>query len=399
MSRLRRSVATLAYAIFCSFALISSASAASPAPVWGCLPGTLPNPCEGPLTTTYLSSTTIQPRKVDRIETPARRADRPVDCFYVYPTVVSQPRLNAPRHMTAEVEAILKYEAARFSQVCDVYAPVYRQVTALGLSNPADLIAAINGKDEAAPSVTVAYADIVAAWHDYLEHRNHGRGVILIGHSQGAGMIERLIIDEIDDDPAVRSKIVSAILPGGNLAVDQGKRTGDFANLPTCAVKSETGCVISWSSYASTPSKTAYFGRTDSFLRRAGGIADRPGSVAACVNPAVLSGDGGLLKAYTRREPFPGLIGGVLTAMFYGFTPRASTPWISPGERYRGACTRYGAATVIRVRPANAATVLPLEAPWPDWGLHFFDLNLALGNLLEIASAQIDTYASAHAGG
>ncbi len=393
VSTFRRLLASLV--IVGALGVASPAAAADSATVWGCFPGAQANPCEGSLATTYLASTTIQPRKVARIETPARRADRPVDCFYVYPTVVSQPRLNAARHMTAEVDAILRYEAARFSQVCDVYAPVYRQVTALGLSNPADLLAALRGKTEPAETVKVAYADVAAAWHDYLAHHNRGRGVVLIGHSQGSGMLMRLIIDEIDRDPAVRAKLVSAVLPGGNLAVDRGQRTGDFRRVPTCASKTETGCAIAWSTYANRPSSSGYFGRADSFLRRAGGIADRPGGEGACVNPAELSGDGGRLRAFTRSDAFPGLIGGVIKTMFYGFTPTASTPWISPGERYRGSCTQYGRAHVLRIRPASAGTVLPLEAPWPDWGLHFFDLNLALGNVLTVVDAQITAYAAA----
>ncbi len=394
MSTFRRLLA--AGALACALAPLPSAAATPARTVWGCLPGAPANPCEGSLATTYLQSTTIQPRKVDRIETPASRTDRPVDCFYVYPTVVSQPRLNAAPHLTSEVKAILRFEASRFSQVCDVYAPVYRQVTAVGLSNPADLISAIGGKAEAGATVKLASGDIAAAWHDYLEHHNRGRGVILIGHSQGSGMLMRLIINEIDGNPAVRDRIVAAYLPGGNLAVDRGQRTGDFQHLPTCAAKDETGCVIAWSTYANRPSPTAYFGRADSFLRRAGGIADRPGGEAVCINPSELSGEGGIFESYTRSEQFPGLIGGVLRAMFYGTWPRASTPWVSPGERYRGTCSTANGARILRIRPATAGTVLPLEAPWPDWGLHFFDLNLATGNLLKIADAQITAYAAAH---
>ena len=31
--------------------------------------------------------------------------------------------------------------------------------------------------------------DVVAAWRHYLDHDNRGRGVVLIGHSQGTGML------------------------------------------------------------------------------------------------------------------------------------------------------------------------------------------------------------------
>ena len=34
------------------------------------------------------------------------------------------------------------------------------------------------------------YRDIRAAWHDYLAHYNDGRGVVLLGHSQGSYLFE-----------------------------------------------------------------------------------------------------------------------------------------------------------------------------------------------------------------
>ena len=47
--------------------------------------------------------------------------------------------------------------------------------------------------------------DVEAAWDDYLARDNKGRGVVLIGHSQGSGILKQLIAREIEGQPAQRS--------------------------------------------------------------------------------------------------------------------------------------------------------------------------------------------------
>jgi hypothetical protein len=90
----------------------------------------------------------------------------------------------------------------------------------------------------------------------------------------------------------------------------------------------------------------------------------------------------------TRTETFPGLIGSQLSLLYYGLAPRASTPWVVPGERYRAACVRTGGAHVLVVRAATPLSVVPLEAPYADWGLHLADLNLPMGNLITLVRRQ-----------
>ncbi len=58
---------------------------------------------------------------------------------------------------------------------------------------------------------------MLAAWRDYLAHDNHGRGVVLIGHSQGAYVLKHLVKTVIDRSPAERRLLVSAILLGGQV--------------------------------------------------------------------------------------------------------------------------------------------------------------------------------------
>lgn len=367
--------------------------------VWGCRPGMTPNPCQGSMATTTLASTTLQPRRVASIQADVPAAAPTIDCFYVYPTVVTLPRANAPKYATSEVRAIYRYQAARYSQVCRVFAPIYRQATLAGISAP--ITSGPSGPSGSAPepAFELAYADVRDAWHDYLAHDNHGRGVVLIGHSQGSGMLIRLMREEIDGDSAERAHIVSAIVPGGNFTVAPGQRTGgDLRNMPTCATATEIGCVLAWSTFASRPTATALFGLAQSSLRSSTGLPTPGDREVACTNPAQLSGSRGNLEPITRSEPFPGLIGVQLNLMFYGLPPRAQTPWVIPGEHYTASCTasptRRGVANVLRIRPADPWTITPAESPWPDWGLHLADMNLALGNLIAIVRQQAESYAA-----
>ena len=58
--------------------------------------------------------------------------DPPLDCFYVYPTVSDDTTFNSDFVPSNEVVAT-NLQAARFNQVCKVYAPMYRSVTLGGL--------------------------------------------------------------------------------------------------------------------------------------------------------------------------------------------------------------------------------------------------------------------------
>ena len=84
-------------------------------------------------------------------------------------------------------------------------------------------------------ALDLAYGDVLSAWQDYMAHYNNGRGVVLIGHSQGTMMLIRLVTSEIDPNPSVRARLVSALLIGGNVKVAVGQDVGgDFQNVPAC---------------------------------------------------------------------------------------------------------------------------------------------------------------------
>src|SRR3954453_9581479 len=133
---------------------------------WLCRPDMQSDPCRGDQTTTYFASDGTS--RVGKTKTPKKPA---ADCFYVYPTVSNQPTPNATASADPEVLSIATYQAQRFSTRCRVYAPLYREVTAAGVS-------AASQTHDTTPYET-AYGDVAAAWKDYLAHDNHGRSVVL----------------------------------------------------------------------------------------------------------------------------------------------------------------------------------------------------------------------------
>ena len=129
---------------------------------------------------------------------------------------------------------VVRQQFARFGSACRQYAPLYRQVTLAGLRT-----AIAGGGGGGALSNGPQYDDVRDAWKYYLEHDNRGRGVVLIGHSQGSFILTELIRQEIDGKP-MQSRLVSAILLGTTLAVPKGKDVGgSFQHMPLCRQPSQ----------------------------------------------------------------------------------------------------------------------------------------------------------------
>jgi hypothetical protein len=366
----------LAFAGGCAAASVADADVS-----WLCRPDLASDPCRGDLTTRYFASDGSS--HVERVEVPR---NPPVDCFYVYPTVSNQPTPNATATPDPEVRSITTYQAQRFSTRCRVFAPLYRQVTAAG-------VAVASQTHDTSPYDT-AYAGVREAWLQYLREDNHGRGVVLIGHSQGSRMLRALIRREIDPSPAARALLVSAIIPGANATAQ------DFANVPACASAGQTGCIVSYSTFNETPPDNARFGRTDT--DPVGSALDLPAGPRVqvlCTDPTALSGTGGRLDSLVPSQPFaPGVVMLLLLKLYGGPPPSADTPWLQPTDHYTGRCETSNGANVLMISPVGGARKLN---PSPDatWGVHLVDVNLALGNLVTIVGAQTRTWLASHGRG
>lgn len=354
------------------------ARAADPV-VWLCRPGVRPNPCEIPTDTTdQRADGTTRTYRLPR-QRPSRR---PVDCFYVYPTVSNQLTPNANRAKAPELVSIAQYQAARFSTRCRVFAPVYRQATFTGLAT---------GPLGAS---RLAYGDVRQAWRSYLARYNRGRGVVLIGHSQGTIMLRRLVRDEIDPRPQLRRRLVGALLMGGNVTTARGRTTGgDFRHVPLCTRRGQAGCVTAYSTYATDP-LVAFFGntRTDFTAALGLGLPAGAGYEVACTDPARLVGSRRAVGVTVPSTPFaPGPINVGIAFSVNGDVPTARTTWVRPADRFQGRCRTINGAHVYRYDPVGPASRRPNEFP-PTWGTHLFDVNLGLERLTRIVALQTRTW-------
>jgi DUF3089 family protein len=353
----------------------SAASAAgSGAPsdtVWLCRPGQAGDPCAySPASTTVTAAGSTSATPSSASATPSK-----FDCFYVYPTVSTQPRDNANLTVQkAEIAAAVS-QASRFSQVCRVWAPMYRQRTEESLAKGL-------GGDPTADEV--AYQSLLSGWKDYLAHDNDGRPVIFIGHSQGAAMLIRLLRGQIDPNARLRTQLVSAIILGGNVQVPTGKTVGgSFAHIPTCASVHATGCVIAYSSFGTPPPAGSDFGRPGQGVSLQSGQNASAGQQVACVNPATFSSASGPLLPYflSVTSPVPGV--------------RVGTPWVTFPGLYTARCMSKAGATWLQVTPTAVPKdprPLVTAALGPDWGYHLSDVNLALGNLVSDVAQEEAAY-------
>ena len=347
---------------------------------WLCLPGRQ-DACAVDQTTTVVAGDGKLTRESWKAEPGA-----PIDCFYVYPTVSMDSGGNSDMTAGPEENGVVRVQLVRFASVCRLYAPIYRQATLTQLRAAA-------GGSPIPVDRALAYNDVVDAWNSYLQRDNNGRGVVLIGHSQGSGVLTQLIRNEIDGKPA-QARLVSALLLGTNLAVPRGKDVGGaFRSIPLCRSAKQVGCAVAYVSFRSTvpPPENTRFGNVQG-----------DNMMAACTNPAALNGGKGELRAYlpaggrsitgSSAEPRPWV-----TPPQPIDTPFVTLPGLLFAECVSNLKGSYLEVTV-RGNPLDPRTddipgdVMANGQVNASWGLHLIDVQLTMGNLVEIVREQAKTF-------
>ena len=341
--------------------------------VWLCRPGLASNPCAIPLDATSVTAT-----GATTVVSTNPATNPPFDCFYVYPTVSTEPTMNADLQIQQAETDVAMDQAARFSQVCNVWAPMYKQTTAATIAAHPDL----NLPPE---SEAIAYDSVISGFEDYLQHDNHGRPIIFLGHSQGAAILIRLLSQFVDHNPLLRHQLTLAVLLGGDVEVKPGSTTGaTFQHLPVCTRAGQSGCVIAYSSFPSAPPASALFGRPGQGVALQSGQRARTGVQVACVNPATMSG------ASADLDPL------FLNTGQAGIT----TPWLEYPGLYSAQCEsdNTGAAWLQVTKATGAADQRPVVTVQPnaDYGYHLNDPNLALGDLVADAAAAESAWTHSH---
>jgi pimeloyl-ACP methyl ester carboxylesterase len=350
---------------------------------WLCRPGRQ-DACVVDLTTTVVAAD----GGLKREEWKAN-PDPPIDCFYVYPTVSLDKGGNSDMEAGPEENGVVRVQLARFASQCRLYAPLYRQATLTALR------AATSGSPLAVDRA-LGYSDVADAWNAYLQHDNDGRGVVLIGHSQGSGVLTQLIRNEIDGKP-VQARIVSALLLGTSLAVPKGKDVGGaFQHVPVCRSAAQTGCVIAYASFRSTvpPPENSRFGPVQG-----------ENMEAACANPAALGGGSGELHAYLSASG-RSIVGSAAEPRPWATGKTIDTPWVSVPGLLMAQCVANEKGSYLEVtvhgNPDDPRTdditgdVMANGQVNASWGLHLIDVNLAMGNLVDIVGQQAKAYMRAN---
>ena len=315
--------------------------------------------------------------------TPA--TDPPIDCFYVYPTVSEDTTTWSDMIAGEEERNVVRQQFARFSSVCRPFAPLYRQVTLKALRQ------SLSGGAPVPLNRGPQYNDIVAAWRDYVRRDNQGqRGVVIVGHSQGAMVLTELLKLEIEKTPAKRL-LVSAILLGTAIPVTTGKDVGGtYQDIPLCRATGQVGCLISFGAFRSSvpPAPRAYFGRVAA-----------PGQEAACTNPAALAGGSATLNAYLTGKG-RAITGGAAPRPhpWVADGPPVETPFVKVPGLLRAACVSDANGSRLEVTvdgkpgdpraddiPGDIGAGTPAQAVW---GLHLIDVHLVMGDLIDVVRAQ-----------
>jgi hypothetical protein len=196
------------------------------------------------------------------------------EIFFIHPTsFLERSRWNAPlddKESQWRARLFVQSQASAFNQAGEVWAPKYRQAT---------FGAFLTSKAEAGKALDLAYGDVLAAFDYFLAHAPKDRPIILAGHSQGSLHLLRLLAERIAGRPEAK-RIVAAYVVGWPVST-----TADLPRLglPACETADQSGCLLSWQSFAEPADPKMV---TDAYDNSAGLTgAPRRGSPMLCVNP------------------------------------------------------------------------------------------------------------------
>jgi hypothetical protein len=301
-------------------------------------------------------------------------AQAPADVFFIHPTTVKGSEAwnapwDAPDESAPLNRAVLMGQASVFNGCCRIYAPRYRQASLRGLGDPG--------------AVDLAYADIAAAFREFIARRNGGRPFIIASHSQGTVHAVRLLQEEVLGTP-LQDRMVTAYLIGGYVP----DAFPELA-LPLCDSADQTGCVLTWntSKPGSLAARIVIYRKT--YWWR-GAMKSEDPAPAVCVNPLTWRVQGDDVEDAATADANPGSM------------PLPRAPWPSAAARMpelsphlTGARCHDGMLEVDIPKDAPAEYSDPLTRNFGSY--HLNDYGLFYGALRENALRRVQAWRALHA--
>ncbi|WP_068092517.1 DUF3089 domain-containing protein [Novosphingobium rosa] len=261
----------------------------------------------------------------------------PVLVFFIHPTSeFDKLRWNATLDDTlanARADLFTRGLASPFNSAAQVWAPRYRQAT---------FGAFLTDKPDGDRALNAAYGDVLAAFDSFLMQSDPRLPIVLVGHSQGSFHLMRLMKERVAGRP-LASRIVAAYVAGWPVSL---KHDLPQMGLPACTAPAQSGCILSWQSFAE-PADTSMVRAAYARFPGLDG-QNRTGTPFLCTNPltgrqatdpALASANLGTLvpdATLTGARLVPGLVParcGPDGFLLIGSAPKMG-PFVAPGNNY-----------------------------------------------------------------
>ena len=204
----------------------------------------------------------------------------PFAVFFVHPTSYIPTNVDRDIQWNASLgdedtearsDLFLRGLASPFNRAAEIWAPKYRQA-AVG--------AFITDKPEAERAIDAAYRDVAQSFDYFLESVDKDRPIVLAGHSQGSLHLLRLLRERVKGRPELENRIAAVYAVGWPISMD---RDLPVLPLPGCERPNQSGCILSWASFADDGDPTQLLSR----FKESAGFDGQPRGDGAilCVNP------------------------------------------------------------------------------------------------------------------
>jgi hypothetical protein len=283
--------------------------------------------------------------------------------FFVHPTSFAErgawndPLTNAAALKRSQ--QFVRAMASPFGEAAEIWAPRYRQAT---------IGAFLTDRTDARQALDLAYGDVRTSFDWFVTHAAKGRPIVLVGHSQGALHLLRLLKERVAGTP-LAARVAGVYIVGWPVSK---ARDLPLIGLPACAGPGQAGCVMSWQTFGE-PALPARIGPGFAAARALDG-GNRLDAPPLCTNPLTGGAPGNAMAAQDLGSFVP--------------SEDLASATLKPGM-VPARCDERG-LLLIGPPPQIGSFVLPGN------NFHIYDIMLFWQNLREDAARRVATWQATH---